>query len=32
MQKLFSIVSKLQIHYYFKLDYQKCTNMEEACG
>ena len=29
-KKLLSILSKLQTHYHFKLDFQKWSNMNEA--
>ena len=32
MKKLFSIMSDLQTHYPFKLDFQKWTNIQEASG
>ena len=28
-QKMFSIMSNQQTHYHFKLDFQKCTNIQE---
>ena len=32
MKKLLSIKSNLQTHYYFKLDFKKWTNIQEANG
>ena len=31
-QKLFSLMSNLQTHYHFKLDFQKWTNIQGASG